>query len=130
MMIERASVFNPASPPARVLVFAPTPRGGLAEHVHYQARELARRGFAVTVLCHPDFAKSDPAYRREARLRSAQGNGPAARVARAALRIADYYGLAAAILRERPDWVLLEANSEYLSPAWFLPHWLLRRRGV
>jgi glycosyltransferase involved in cell wall biosynthesis len=113
-----------------MLIFAPTPRGGLAEHVHYQARELARRGFAVTVLCRPEFAKADPAYRRAESLRSATGTGLAARLARAALRIADYYVLAAATIRDRPAFVLMEANSEYFSPAWFLPHWLLRRRGT
>ena len=116
----------------RVLVFAPTPRGGIAEHVHYQAQELARRGWAVTVLCGPDFARPIGAggYRQMRRLPSVRGAHRAARLARAGCAVLAYYVLAWEIVRSRPRFVLMEANSEYYSPAWFLPHWLLRRTGV
>ena len=64
------------TPSRRILIFAPSPFGGLAEHVHYQASELSRRGFAVTVLCRPDFSKSEAgtAYRQERRLLTRPGS--------------------------------------------------------
>ena len=116
----------------RVLIFAPSPFGGLAEHVHYQASELARRGFGVTVLCRPDFAKPerDTPYHQERRLLTIAGAGLPARLLRAALGIANWYILAWRIVRLRPAFVLLEANSEYYAPSWFLPHWLLSRAGT
>ena len=121
-----------SAPPPRVLIFAPSPFGGLAEHVHYQASELARRGFAVTVLCRPDFAKPerDTPYHQDRRLLTRPGAGLPARLLRAALGIANWYILAWRVLRLRPAFVLLEANSEYYAALWFLPHWLLSRAGT
>ena len=121
-----------SAPPPRVLIFAPSPFGGLAEHVHYQASELARRGFAVTLLCRPDFAKPerDTSYHQDRRLLTRPGAGLPARLLRAALGIANWYILAWRVLRLRPAFVLLEANSEYYAPLWFLPHWLLSRTGT
>ena len=115
-----------------VLIFAPSPIGGLTEHVHYQATELARRGFAVTVLCRADFAKPAAAtdYRQERRLLTRPGSSLAARLLRAALGIVNWYILAWRIVRLRPGFVLLEANNEYYAVAWFLPHLLLRLAGV
>ena len=120
------------SPQRRVLIFAPSPFGGLTEHVHYQASELARRGFAVTVLCRPDFAKPEAAtaYRQERRLLTRPGSSLAARIVRAALGIANWHILAWRIVRLRPQFVLLEANSEFHALLWFLPHWLLHLAGT
>ena len=120
------------APNHRVLVFAPSPFGGLAEHVHYQAGELARRGFEVRVLCRADFAKPAHAvsYIQERRLLTIAGTGLPARLIRAALGIANWYILAWRIVRLRPAFVLLEANSEYYAAMWFLPHWLLSRAGT
>jgi glycosyltransferase involved in cell wall biosynthesis len=115
-----------------VLVFAPSPFGGLAEHVHYQAGELARRGFDVRLLCRGDFFKAAEAsrYRQQRRLRHVDGRSWAARLAQAACMVFNYHLLAWLIIRQRPAFVLLEANSEFHAPAWFLPHWLLSRLGV
>jgi glycosyltransferase involved in cell wall biosynthesis len=115
-----------------MLIFAPSPFGGLAEHVHYQASELVRRGFAVTVLCRPDFAKPQArtAYRQERRLLTWPGSSLAARLVRAGLSVANWYILAWRIVVLRPEFVLLEANSEFHAVLWFLPHWLLRLAGV
>ena len=120
------------SPPRRVLIFAPSPFGGLTEHIHYQASELAQRGFAVTVLCRADFAKPEAAtaYRQERRLLTRPGSGLATRLVRAALGIVNWYILAWRIVRLRPDFVLLEANSEFHAVLWFLPHWLLHLAGT
>ena len=49
-----------AALPKSVLVFAPSSFGGIAEHVHYQAAELARRGVAVTVLTRVNSIKTAP----------------------------------------------------------------------
>ena len=121
-----------SSPPRSVLIFAPSPFGGLAEHVHYQASELARRGFAVALLCHADFVKpaAATAYQQERRLFTRPGSRLAARLVRAGLGIANWYILAWRILGLRPSFVLLEANSEFHAVMWFLPHWLLSLAGV
>ena len=114
------------------LVFAPTSFGGLAEHVHYQASELARRGWDVEVLCRPDFRKpaDGTSYRQIRRLLLIRGSARAQRLARAVVRIADYYVLAWRILKLRPEFTLLEANTEYRAALWALPHWLLRKLGI
>ncbi|MCA1661548.1 MAG: glycosyltransferase family 4 protein [Novosphingobium sp.] len=121
-----------ADPRRRVLVFAPSSLGGLAEHVHYQASELARRGYDVRVLCRPDFCKprGTGGYRQERQLTMVRGSSLAKRAARAGGAILDHYLLAWRILRLRPEFVLLEANAEYRAPAWFFPHWLLRLAGT
>ena len=121
-----------SAPSRRILIFAPSPFGGLAEHVHYQASELARRGFAVTVLCRPDFAKpaEATAYRQERRLLTRPGLSLVARIVRAALGIANWYILAWRVVRLRPAFILLEANSEFHAALWFLPHWLLHLAGT
>ena len=115
-----------------VLIFAPSPFGGLAEHVHYQASELGRRGFEVRLLCRPDFSKRGQAvtYIEEPGLLTFPGSSLPARLIRAALGIANWYILAWRILCLRPAFVLLEANSEYYAASWFLPHWLLSRAGT
>jgi glycosyltransferase involved in cell wall biosynthesis len=119
-------------PRRRALIYAPSPLGGIAEHVHYQARELARRGFAVTMLCRPDYLKGPgkAAYRQERKLIAVRGKGLPTRLGRVLADIVNRYILAAAVVARRPEFVLLEANSEYHATAWFLPHWLLRRFGA
>jgi glycosyltransferase involved in cell wall biosynthesis len=115
-----------------VLAFAPTPFGGLAEYLHRQASELARRGLAVRLLCRRDFVKTASAvpYAQDRKLIGGpKEGGTAARLARAAGLVLNRYILAWHIVRLRPAFVLLEANDELLAPVWFLPHWLLRRWG-
>lgn len=126
------SLLSRPVPMQLVLIFAPSPFGGLSEHVHYQATELIRRGFAVTVLCRRDFAKPevDVPYHQERRLLTRPGSSLVMRLVRAALGIANWYILAWRIVRLRPAFVVLEANTELHAPLWFLPLWLLRLAGV
>lgn len=114
-----------------VLFYAPSPLGGIAVHVHYQARELARRGYTVEVLCRPDFyrAQAGSGYRQRRRLIAVRGSGIVAKLGRMLAEIANRHILAWTILHRRPLFVVWEANSEYFSPAWFAPLWLLRRLG-
>lgn len=119
-------------PAQRVLFYGPTPLGGLAEHVHYQARELARRGFAATVLCRNDFSKDGAAagYRAERTLLAVRGSGIAARIGRVLAEIANRWLLALRVVTLRPAFVVLEANTEYLAAAWAWPHIVLRATGA
>jgi len=116
-----------------VLIFAPTPHGGIAEHTHYQARELASRGYATLVLCQPGFAKDarSAGYgQSRSLLQGGLGASLAMKVQRAMTEIANHFLLAGQIVRRRPAFVLLEANTEYGAWAWAWPHWLLRWMGA
>lgn len=114
-----------------ILFYAPSPHGGIAVHVHYQARELARRGFAVEVLCRPDYFQpaATAGYGQVRSLIAVNGSGIVARLCRVVAEIANRLILAWFILTKRPRFVVWEANSEYFSPAWFAPLWLLRTLG-
>ena len=63
----------------KVLLFSPTPTGGLAEHAHYQPRALSEKAeglklksgnseaWEVVVLCSPDFLDGRKVgYKKEA----------------------------------------------------------------
>lgn len=115
--------------PKSVLVFAPSSFGGIAEHVHYQAAELARRGVAVTVLARADAIKAPPpgTYRQQRVLPADHAGRGFDRVTQVLASAAGYYLLAGRVLRLRPDLVLLEANSEYFAPLWAWPHLVLSR---
>lgn len=119
-------------PPSSVLIFAPSPHGGLAEHVHYQANELSSRGIDVTVLCTKKFIKpaGTTRYRQRRSLLVASETGAFSRIARVLCIIAIHYQLAWAIIRLRPSLVLFEAFTEYGSPLWVWPHFLLSRMGL
>lgn len=116
----------------RVLFFAPSPRGGMAEHVHYQADELARRGFEVVMLLRPDFVKrgAPVRYRIDPALAQPRDRAGWSRIARVVAGIGHYYQLAGRVIRWRPAFVVWEANSEYYALAWAWLHWLLRLRGM
>ncbi|MET0181141.1 MAG: glycosyltransferase family 4 protein [Novosphingobium sp.] len=118
--------------PRSVLIFAPSPLGGFAEHTHYQAQELARRGVAVTVLCTPGFVKPAErcAYRQARRLLAVSGRSLFARIGRKLADVLNYWILAWVVQRERPDLVLMEANTEFAALWWAWPHLLLARSGV
>ena len=121
-----------AEPQPRILIYAPSPAGGLTEHIHYQAGELVRRGYDVRVLCRRDFCKpiGSGGYRQERRLFRVGGASRIKRILRAVAAVVNYYVLAWRIVRLRPGFVLLEANAEFRALAWFLPHWLLRLTGT
>jgi glycosyltransferase involved in cell wall biosynthesis len=114
----------------RVLIFCPTPSGGLAEHVYYQARALQE--FRLEVRCLT--TKSYLAGRfLEFGIRRALFEMPPAGLSKIVRRpwqivslLVNEWLLALWILLLRPDFVLLETYSEYLSPLWIWPHWVLR----
>jgi glycosyltransferase involved in cell wall biosynthesis len=114
----------------KVLIFSPTPSGGLAEHVYYQARALQRSGLEVCCLATKSFL---PGRRLEFGIRRALLEMPPAGLAKIVRRpwqvlslVANQWLLALWILLTRPDFVLLETYSEYLSPLWVWPHWCLK----
>ncbi|ANU06912.1 glycosyltransferase [Paraurantiacibacter namhicola] len=118
--------------PRSVLIFCPEAHGGLAEHVHYQARELAGRAIDVTLLCRPDFVKpaAGEPYRQDRSLAAGpEGPGIMARLGRAAADVRNRLALAVRIGRTRPDFVLLSANAEYRAALWSAPHIALHRAG-
>ncbi|MBA3055264.1 MAG: glycosyltransferase family 4 protein [Sphingomonadales bacterium] len=128
---EEVAAAVPASRPA-ILLYAQSNFGGLAEHTHYQAQELADRGWPITVLCHPDFLRrpSQPRYRRRAVLHTVTGTSRLAKLLHVAAVVLDHYVLAWWIMRTRPAVVLFDCASEYFMPFWVWPHLLLRRTGV
>ena len=106
--------------------------GGIAEHAHYQAQELARRGFEVVMLCHPDHLER-PArrlYRVIHTPRWRSRPGLRRRIAMIAGMALDRYRLAFHVLRLRPRFVLWDSQTEYFAPLWAWPHLLLRRLGT
>jgi glycosyltransferase involved in cell wall biosynthesis len=115
----------------RALVFAPTPSGGLAEHVFYQARALDKLGLAVTCLTTRSFlAGREGSFE----IRRKLFEMPASELPKWIRRPRQIFSLLANqgllawwILRLRPDFVLLETYSEYLAPFWIWPHWFLAR---
>lgn len=115
-----------------ILIYAPSSIGGIAEHSHYQAQELADRGWHVDLLCHRDYLQRahQPRYRQRRVLLTVSGNSLLAKAARILAIILDRYILAWWILRLRPAVVLLEANSEHYALFWIWPHLLLHRAGV
>jgi glycosyltransferase involved in cell wall biosynthesis len=121
--------------PPKILVFAPTALGGIAEHTLYQARALEQAGAKVICLVSPGFldgrktdfekvvALTDPALPGGSRL--------VRKLKLAGNVIASRLTLAAQILEHRPDLVLLDSYVEYFSPVWVWPLWLLARlKGV
>jgi glycosyltransferase involved in cell wall biosynthesis len=118
--------------PASVLIFAPSAHGGIAEHVHYQASELCRRGIAVTMLCSPQFVKPQAAtaYRQDRRLIAPGDWRLGGRLGFLWGVVANNWLLAGAVAQLRPDLVLMEAFTEYFAPLWVWPHLLFARLGT
>lgn len=119
--------------PRSVLVFCPEAHGGLAEHVHYQACELARRGIAVNMLCPPRFLKpatNQPYLQHRFLQAGPAGRGMAAKALRAGADTANRLRLAVEVARQKPDFVLLSANAEYRAATWVFPHLALHGRGM
>lgn len=115
----------------RILIHCPTNSGGLAEHVHYQARAFARRGGEVMVLCTADYLHCRPLDYPVSRIyRSLQRPENPKRSWRRALAIPgkvwalllNQWRLAWEIFVRKPDFVLLDSYAEYLAPLWVLPH--------
>jgi glycosyltransferase involved in cell wall biosynthesis len=113
----------------RAMLFALTPEGGLAEHLYYQARELAKLGVQVTVVAPRGFARGrelEGLHVKEIRGPPVGAKSAWVRRARHGLFIVgNQLHLAALVLAARPDFVLLASYIEYLAPIWVLPHWLI-----
>lgn len=129
----------------KILIFSPTPSGGLAEHAHYQARALHRIAHLsgvdiekpqveVSILCSPGFLDGRKVgYKKEAVFSSRVSvfSRVAGRVGELADRslkiIGEQWRLAWEVLLRKPDVVLLSSYSEYLAPFWVLPHWFVAK---
>ena len=114
----------------KVLVFAPMPSGGLAEHAYYQARALDKLGLGVICLASKQFL---PWRESNFVLRRSLFNMPSSKLPKWVRRprqlfalLANQYLLAWNVVARRPDFILLDAYCEYLSPLWVWPHWMLR----
>ncbi len=122
----------------KLLVHCPSSSGGLAEHVHYQARALARRGVDVLVLCPSDYLEGRAVEYPVSRIYGSlvRRQKPQAFLGRLAdllrrtcIFLHGQWRLAWEILSKRPKAVLLDSYSEYLSPLWVWPHVALAKLG-
>jgi len=119
----------------KALIFAPTPYGGLAEHVFYQARALHKLEMEVTCLTTKTFL---PGREGGFKIHRCLFDMPQSRLPKIFRRPAQLFSLvvnelllAWRILWFRPNFVLLETYAEYLSPFWIWPHlFLAKRLGV
>ncbi len=129
----------------RVLIYCPTSQGGIAEHANYQARALQRWAAAsshcgvgsvgeVVLLCGSDFLDRRNVGYKKAEIFSFQFSlfvclaGRLGKLLDRSLKIlVDQWRLAWVVMRRRPDFVLISSYSEYLSPLWIWPHWILAR---
>ncbi|MGF1448978.1 MAG: glycosyltransferase family 4 protein [Opitutales bacterium] len=114
-----------------VLFFAPAEVGGLAEHVHYQASALHQAGVRVEVLCAPGFldGREVPYALRRSLMRpgSASPNKWRRGLRLALANVFNPYILAWRAVFSRPRLVFFDSYTEYFSPLWIKPHWLLAR---
>ncbi len=114
-----------------VLVFAPSPQGGLAEHTFYQVTALASENCVVSCLICPSFLSDrTPPFACEPVLAEPHSRGISRWRRRLGYLRRMFYNqlrLVWEILRRRPSLVLLESYTEYLSPIWIWPHWILAR---
>lgn len=116
-----------------ILIFAPSASGGIAEYVFYQAGALEKAGAKVTCLVAPSFLTG----RRTGFETIICLNDPPAAVGSRLIKrmkmcwciLANQWVFARQIWKRRPDLVLLDSYTEYLSPLWVWPHWLLARWG-
>jgi glycosyltransferase involved in cell wall biosynthesis len=118
------------NPARKVLIFAPSSSGGIAEHTHYQADALVKAGAHVTCLVSPSFLKGRKAeYHKIDYLPDpVEGATGIAKKLRMAWRIiSSRYLLAWQIIKQRPDLILLDSYVEYLAPLWVDPHIVLSR---
>lgn len=118
------------SRPPRILIFAPTVAGGIAEYVLRQAEGLRDLGADVLCLVAPGFLEGrfHGIHTEECLMAPPPASTGLLRKIRLSWGIiANRYLLAWRIIRHRPDLVLLDSYSEYLSPIWIDPHILLSR---
>ena len=118
------------NPTKKILIFAPSSSGGIAEHTHYQADALVKAGADVTCLVSPSFLKGRKTeyHKISCLLDPVEGASGIAKKLRMAWRIiSSRYLLAWQIIKHRPDLILLDSYVEYLAPLWVDPHIFLTR---
>ena len=115
-----------------ILIYAPTPLGGLAEHIHYQAIALSQKNISCLMLSSHDFLnqRSDISYPVKYILLSPSNlkhNFFFKKLKLFFSILLNQWILAFQIIQTQPKLILLESYSEYLSPFWFFPHFLLAK---
>jgi glycosyltransferase involved in cell wall biosynthesis len=114
----------------KILIFAPSSSGGIAEYTFYQAMAFKKAGAEVICLTSPSFLKGrKTAFQTISCLPDpVEGRTGLRKKLRMAWRIIlSRYVLAWQIIKQRPDLVLLDSYVEYLSPLWIDPHIFLSR---
>lgn len=119
--------------PPKILIYAPAPAGGIAEHVYYQAIALQEEGVEILCLASRSFLAgrllpfsckrvlADPVQSDGRRFR---------RIAATAVRVVwNELLLAREVVRWKPHVVLLDSFREYLSPFWVWPQIGLAKLG-
>jgi glycosyltransferase involved in cell wall biosynthesis len=111
--------------------------GGVAEHAHYQARAFAKSrnpAVEVVLLCSPDFLdgrevgyEKVPVFSARFSVFSRVAGRLGGLIYKSWKAIGDQWRLAWEVMTRRPDVVLLASYSEYLSPFWVWPHWVLAK---
>src|SRR5258708_583943 len=110
-----------------VLLFAESEGGGIAEYIHAQAVELARRGLRCVVICTSGFLPDRGSVQYEVlprlvRFSKVWPPGLGRKLALAAELSIRRWQLIWFIIRFRPRFVLLEAPAELLAYLWVWPH--------
>ena len=124
--------FRRARASREAIVFIPTYRGGISSYATEQARELGRRGWRVTVLSTSviDTVCSEEPFEVERCLFHVSDKFVKKlnrRAIIAASIIANHAVLAFYAMRRKPDLILVDCYSEYLSLLWAWMHWLPRK---
>lgn len=107
----------------KLLVFNPGSEGGIVNYAWHQAEALGRSGNRVVVLCDRGCEKASSAFTSEGVLSGEQRRGRQKHRLWRILFLArqcvgDQFALFFAVMRHRPDAVLLASYVEYLSPMW------------
>jgi glycosyltransferase involved in cell wall biosynthesis len=114
-----------------VLLFAPTPFGGLAEHSFYQGRALQKSGAKVLCLASRKYLDGRPCEFRVHRVLAVPpplgGSRWLRRLKGGLVMLANQFVFAWWMIRYRPRLALLDSYAEYLSPFWVWPHLVLAR---
>jgi glycosyltransferase involved in cell wall biosynthesis len=117
--------------PPVILVFSPTVSGGLAEYAVYQGRALEQAGAGVVCLVAPSFLNGRPTGLETIPCLSDPPADSGSRLSKKIKMLwrinANRWVLAWHVWKRRPGLVLLASYTEYLSPLWVWPHWLLAR---
>jgi glycosyltransferase involved in cell wall biosynthesis len=115
-----------------IVLFAPSPVGGLAEHTHYQAEALHKAGVSVTVLTCPGYLAGRKTSYPAAEIFPSPSSTPGfiPKLLRMWSLIRRFKLLNRWITRHPCRILLLESYVEYFSPLWVGHLAAIRKRGV